>query len=356
MAGDRQTDRTRRRFDWVRRKVLDDSKDAKESFLFVTNPRVTLPNGIQHYPEFVSVEDEREINAEIDDGQFRKEGFDMQRRVQRFRLSAGGEARAENDDSKVPRSLQRLNCRLAEATGLVAQFATVEDMPILGSGGLVKGEFASNRIVTTFESSHCCPDDCGGCFVAYVPIGKSAVQHWNRPLRRSPSCWSLQSPDHWTDVRIDRGSLLVRKGDCLHNWRSRFVATLDDLALCSDNVWTHDTVRVVKFYTLPDNPGTTTRRSEDEEDAFGYIPRPGDMIGRQCPMPPLQDLLTVIITTSPVRSNPSTELLERALDTLSHGGAEFAYKCRKVIVCGTCGRSIGHFDSSSVLSNLTTRL
>ena len=51
-------------------------------------------------------------------------------------------------------------------------------------------------------------------------------------------------------------------------------------------------------------------------------------------MPPLPQLLTIIITTSPVKSTPSTELIERAMETFRHGGEEFAYHCPKVIVCG----------------------
>jgi hypothetical protein len=51
------------------------------------------------------------------------------------------------------------------------------------------------------------------------------------------------------------------------------------------------------------------------------------------PMPPLKELLTILVTTSPKRSNPSTALLERFFDTLHHGGHAFVYHCRKVILC-----------------------
>jgi hypothetical protein len=166
-----------------------------------------------------------------------------------------------------------------------------------------------------------------------VPVGKTAVQHLNRPARRSASCWSLESRDHWFDVRMDRGSMFVRTGDCLHNWRTSFVDAFDSSCNSGNNFSTNDTVRIIKFYSLLERP--EEENCEDTDEAFGYIPKPSDMLRSAQPMPPLHDLLTIIVTTSPVKSNPSTELLERAMDTFMHGGPDFAYKCRKVIVCGT---------------------
>jgi hypothetical protein len=52
--------------------------------------------------------------------------------------------------------------------------------------------------------------------------------------------------------------------------------------------------------------------------------------------PPLAKLLTIVVTTSPIRSNPSTEMLERTFDTFKFAGDEFAYECPKVIVCDGC--------------------
>mmetsp|Transcript_19526 Transcript_19526/g.29383 ORF Transcript_19526/g.29383 Transcript_19526/m.29383 type:complete len:541 (-) Transcript_19526:57-1679(-) len=50
----------------------------------------------------------------------------------------------------------------------------------------------------------------------------------------------------------------------------------------------------------------------------------------------LADYLTVVVTTSPIRSNPSTELLEKTFDTFHYGGYDFAYRCQKVIICDGC--------------------
>ena len=54
------------------------------------------------------------------------------------------------------------------------------------------------------------------------------------------------------------------------------------------------------------------------------------------PLPPLSTLLTIVVTTSPIRSHPSTELLERTFGTFHFAGEEFAYECPKVIVCDGC--------------------
>jgi hypothetical protein len=48
--------------------------------------------------------------------------------------------------------------------------------------------------------------------------------------------------------------------------------------------------------------------------------------------PSLTELLTIVVTTSPIKSNPSTELLERTFETFHLGGREFT-ECFKVIVC-----------------------
>jgi hypothetical protein len=310
----------------------------------VSNPSAPLPFGIRHVPGFVSPEAEREIEADIDEDDFWKEGFDVQRRVQRFRLSKSAGSGSDDDEegdekahaAAAPASLRRLSERLAEETGLSARYACVEDIPILRSKGQTrKGDYASNHIVTTFESRRRrCPAGCRRCFVACVPVGKTAVQHLNRPARRSASCWSLESRDHWFDVRMDRGSMLVRTGDCLHNWRTSFVDAFDSSCNSGNSFSTNDTVRIIKFYSLLER--SEEENCEDNDEAFGYIPKPSDMLRCTQPMPPLHDLLTIIVTTSPVKSNPSTELLERAMDTFMHGGPDFAYKCRKVIVCGTC--------------------
>jgi hypothetical protein len=50
----------------------------------------------------------------------------------------------------------------------------------------------------------------------------------------------------------------------------------------------------------------------------------------------LSQLLTIVVTTSPIKSHPSTELLERVFETFVLAGNEFAFQCPKVIICDGC--------------------
>jgi hypothetical protein len=105
---------------------------------------------------------------------------------------------------------------------------------------------------------------------------------------------------------------------------------------------------IVKFYSVPRDclPGHkvdsngTGRLDVVVSPDFGYVPtdetREEEHRRRrkQIPMPPLPELLTVLVTTSPIRSNPSTELIERIFGTFRlGGGTDLAIHCRKVIVC-----------------------
>ena len=46
----------------------------------------------------------------------------------------------------------------------------------------------------------------------------------------------------------------------------------------------------------------------------------------------MRDLLTIAVTTSPSRSNPSTEILKKIFETLRHGREGLGFECPKVIV------------------------
>lgn len=328
-------------FEWRTAKQQDGISHIRTTTLQITNPDAPLPEGIDYLPGFVSIEEELDIAREIDESLFKKEGFDVQKRVQRFGLSsleAGGDRTANDDNAPIPKSLLNLKQKLEKVLGIAAQVVTIEDIPIVGgnSNRSRKGDFASNHIATTFESLASCPDDCVDCFVAYIPLRSSAIQHWNRPARRDSACWSLLTPQHWTDVRLARGSALIRREDSLHNWRSCFIAKEDDAPVPEASKLSSSTVRIIKFYSLPKASASLNHNQTHEEDSFGYVPRPGTLMMRSESLRPLKDLLTIIITTSPIKSHPSTELLERAMDTFVFGGSEFAFECRKVIVCGEC--------------------
>lgn len=266
-----------------------------DSTLSISNPALPLPE-LRHAENVVSAGEERFILDSL--GDFEWEGFDQRRRVYRREISQASE------------SIQNVARRLKQRFGLDASHAAVEEYANPYQLRR-KGDYMSNHIVTTFESPGICKDSqpCD-CFSACIPLKAGAVLHWNRPLERQANCWSLTSPDHWTDVQLNRGSLMVQQGDLLWHWRSRVMGN----------------ALLLKFYRLP-----TLTADSPENDGFGYIPNPNTP--PRGPMPPLTDILTLIVTTSPIKSNPSTELLERAMETFVYGGRDFC-QCRKLIVCG----------------------
>ena len=50
----------------------------------------------------------------------------------------------------------------------------------------------------------------------------------------------------------------------------------------------------------------------------------------------LRELLTIIVTTSPIKSNPSTNIIQGCFNTFPMAGEEFAYQCPKIIICDGC--------------------
>ena len=316
--------------DWSRIEISTAAQNKVENqgstSLLVSNASVPLPKSLWFRRDFVSQTEEAQIVQEIEQREFSWEGFDQRRRVQRYSF---GEP-SEDDDGKEkysspPEILVQLGDRLEKCTGHKAHHVVVEEYAV--SKWSRSGEYASNHTVTKFEfGSLCsCADDDSSictCFVAQIPLRKACIQHLNKPRKRQAQCWELESSNHWTDIHMDPGSLLVKTNDCLWNWRSRLTASSE----CSDSVY------ILKFYTLC--LSQQSKQSSSCTDVFGYVPT--KVSSKPLPeesVPSLEDLLTVIITTSPIKSNPSTEVIERAMETFVHGGLDFAFKCRKVIVC-----------------------
>ena len=283
------------------------------SILHVSNVNVPLCEDVQCLADFLGADNEARLLQQIADAddKFVKEGFDQRRRVQRFVLDDSDDnGDDENGTIPIRSSLDELRQRLQEATSLHFTHASLEEY------GLETFSDSSNQIVTTFASS-CQQKDCEKCCMAVIPIRHDAMAHWNRPRKRQAMCWMLESPEHQTNVLLQRGSVYVRSGDNLHFWRSRLAGTDEKPGL------------FINFYTLGECDGD---QEFDPDDTFGYVP--SKALIRPSPMPPLQDILTIIVTTSPIKSNPSTELLEKVFERFRFAGDAFCFQCRKIIVCG----------------------
>lgn len=304
-----------------RNRSLATENHETSSSLLVSNPSIPLPEGIFFQRNFVDAQEEDDIIREVGRATFRWEGFDNRRRVQRYKFGAVSYDENDKKYTTPPMCLVRLRERLARVLNLRATHVAVEEYSV-GTKRTMSGEYNYHQDVSSFESVALCScsetsESCS-CFVAQIPLQKAATQLVNKPKNRRVTCWGLESPDHWTDLLMSRGSLLVKSDDFLWNWRSRTRASPD----CSERVV------ILKFYTLPQ------QKESLEHEAFGYVPSEYDeSFLPNSPLPPLEDLLTIIVTTSPIKSNPSTELLEKAMETFINAGTDFAFKCRKVIVC-----------------------
>lgn len=284
---------------WESKKVTDwKNRDLGNQTIQVSNIDAVIPEGLTCTPEFLTEEEASSLLSDLDRHQWNWEGFAQRRRVQRYCVEL----------DKLPTMLECLLVRFRTHTNHQPRHVTVEEYPFQPAT-----PSTSTAVVTTFESLQDPPPT--DCFVAQVALTYPAVEHVNRPKRRLPDCWQLQSPNHWTDIRMNPRTLFLKTGEALWDWRRQITRSSE----CDET----DKVVVLKFYTLPE---------EEDDDLIADSPTDVSDTDRTEPMPPLDQVLTIIVTTSPIKSHPSTELLERTFDTFAFGGLEFM-KCRKVIVC-----------------------
>jgi len=230
--------------------------DEWDKGLTVTNENLPIM-GMKCIADFLDDVQIKQMIDQISDQEFTWEGFHQRRRVQRYQLDGEGQ---------VPPSFIELARQLKESHGWDASHVSVEEYERLK--WRKQGDFASQWAVTTFESNAVVDD--ASCFVGIIPLNKMAEIHMNKPMKREAQCWRLESELHQTDMFLERGSLLIKSGDSLWNWRSRTSADAAD----------DKPVLIVKLYRLPTEPAVT-----ETGDAFGNIPRPRDELPRG-DMPP----------------------------------------------------------------------
>ena len=333
--------------DWVRLPLhsLDETLSSSTSppvSIRVSNADLSIPPGLEVRPAFVSHKECLDILAEADTLSSATvwEGFEQRRKV--LRWSRG--------DPTLPACLEALTQRLEATTGHRPLHISIEEYP---KTQLQKHFNTYQSNVTTFESPTLCScnndDDAScSCVVGILPIASSVMESINRPKRRSVDCWDLYShQNHSSGLILDRRALYIKTKEFLWEWRSRIASALEPHLEQDDDRDAKVVGRyvLVKFSRLPAATESTTgtgtgsgsHNNDAEDSVFGFIPKREDLLLRNDEeMPPLKELLTVIVTTSPIPSNPSTELLERVFQTFSHGGKDFALQCRKVIVCDGC--------------------
>jgi hypothetical protein len=379
-------------------KTETNNVDAKTtSNLHSSNPTFCIPPGLSYTANYVSTKEQASIMADLTVREFRWEGFDRRRRVQRYALYSDdnvnvtviNDATSDVDayhnsqqqqqqhhqqqlhrqvqeegvssssstlasstttttaaagwisNTTVPPVLSSLARRIEQDTKLRPRHVSLEEYnTLIYSQQRMSGSvFEQLQLIDSDADGDEC-NDSATYFVMYIPLGKAAIQHLNKPLRRQASCWQLESKDHSTDLVMEPGSLMIKSGDCLWNWRYHLEASPAENS---------DPVFVLKYYLLSPEQ-TKDGLSAAPVDNFGYIHSADDDIPRG-PMPPMKDIVTVIVTTSPIRSNPSTEMLEKTLETFYRGGPDFC-ACAKIIVCDGYRTQTGQGDVSRKHTNV----
>lgn len=309
---------------WTTVELPSDDSNQSTS-IKISNPDAVLPQGLSCCPNFISQERASSLMAELNQRDWTWRGFVQKRRVQEYAIKNG-------DD--LPDGLEQLVDKLEQDCTHVL----VEEYP-----NQPATLATTHQLVTSFECLVKPEDQDDAHFVAHVALSSPAVQHLNCPKKRVAESWQLKSPQHTLDLLLQPYALYTKSNDALWDWRCRVTRSTDCDA--------EDRVVVLKFYNLPEDSG-------DENDVVNdtAAPAPQGQQQDQRPMPPLSDILTIVVTTSPIQSNPSTELLERTFETFRLGGGEQFITCPKVVVCDGVrlkenGTSRKHANAKQALRN-----
>eukprot|EP00980_Cylindrotheca_fusiformis_P005948 scaffold1262_cov106-Cylindrotheca_fusiformis.AAC.5 len=278
----------------------------------VSNHLFHLPDGIAVLENILDDEEASNLLNGVDNQSFRWEGFEQRRKVLKYK-----------NLEELPREIDALVRRFIDKTGRKPATVMIEEYP---RNQLTQHLGMTQTTVTTFESPpRCkCRGDCS-CFVAVLPVYTSVIESINKPKERRPDCWDLCSANHNTGILLQNKSFYIKSSEFLWEWRSRISAS-------GPGANGNHPIVLVKLCSIPE--ATSPVDNLEENSIFGYTANANEQ--RAIEVPPLEDVLTVIVTTSPIKSNPSTELLERVFESFLYGGIDFAYKCRKVIVCDGC--------------------
>lgn len=286
------------------------------------NPRI---NGLQELSNLLSTEEADRLSNAIDNQHYGKwcpEGFDRRNRVQRYSGKEMEDHFGWVFDRIVEASDQSATplCRPLEAV-------ITEHTPS-----------SCRSIVNTYEQRELCPcqdqKQCQ-CYTATLTLVSNAIYSTEKPVGRDLECWDLVEPA--TNILLNQNGVVIKMGESLWEWRGRISGITDqNTAEVSSKGWKKGQKKLTSSNKRCVTLSFRMILSPDEQCSLPKQMESCTMTEETAPQPPLAELLTIIVTTSPIRSNPSTELLERTFDTFQFAGSEFAYDCPKVIVCDGC--------------------
>jgi hypothetical protein len=351
------------------------SEDAPEVTLEVSQPKPVLPKGLSTLPHFISSSDSCRLVDFFDSNPhlWSHIGFEKLRREQRYDLQKSGMF-AELDwiIDRIHHQMNSDNNSSSSSYEPPNELIVEERYP----AAFVKEERCGRLSSATFEShpfleTACCPCTSDGddrnqseqtcsCYVAQMTLINDCIQFVDKPKQRLVECWKVKSQRHKFNFIMEPNTLVVKKGEALWAWRSRIAATSNfsqnsmnqtqdsnenegENETCASNCEEDDVAKrriiTIKFrHASQAHSKRSPAEEKKENDANELMELYKDK--------PLEELLTIIVTTSPIKSNPSTEVLERTFATFRHGGSDFAYNCQKVIICDGC-RVLGDSDKQN---------
>lgn len=308
------------------------------------NPQI---NGLYEIRNLLSAEEAERILNVIDAAEWCPEGFDRRNRVQRY---------SGND---IEENFGWVFDKIVSSLPLSSSSPPPNDQQNNGDDQVISLRRPLEVVITEHTLSSCqstvnifeerefCScrqqqnEKCD-CYVAHLTFINDAICSIEKPMRRDLECWDLVEPpdQHSRHFLMGKNCAVIKMGECLWEWRGRISNINDTISGDSEENstkgWKKGQQKLKAFNKrcvtltfrgiLPPEPSSLSEMIEESsmttEEAMLQLP--------------LAKLLTIIITTSPIRSNPSTEMLERTFNTFHFGGNEFAYDCPKVIVCDGC--------------------
>lgn len=313
--------------------------------IFVTNPDVHI-DGLLHFNNFITPEEEASIIAMLD-GEVAncRESYstnDIDQRVDSIRSKWVKDAFSKRRSQIYEQTYddeRTVNDDFSKAWGWLIK-RVIKEFPCNFNSGVGINHVQVEEIEGTSPSGPNILENCYGStdkvYEIYLNASPGMLVSYRLPIERRNDCWQLISD---TKVYVKQRTLVIRTGDCLLNWR-RNVSTANkdnmmwklseeidssiDLWRCA--TFRHICVKMRYRRNMPFLPFLTSSKPSS-------IQQTTKDKGMMEVGPSLVERLTIIVTTSPIKSNPSTELLERTFDTFRLAGNDFAYKCKKIIVC-----------------------
>ena len=310
-----------------------------------SQPNPVIPKGLEASTEFITQEEANNLVRFFDQNEslWAYRGFAKRIREQRYDLTT------KADESSLVGEFEWIVDKLMRCIGKNHQppdeLIVEEQYPTAFVKGEKSGRLSSNVFETAqMDQSKTCPctqknleeiqdhsqAQCS-CYVAQITLLDKCIQSIDRPKERKIDCWDVESFNHNFKLIMEPRTLFMKTGETLWNWRSRVVTFPTSAEKnAPDERKRVITIKFKRTVKHDDNAVLSPQEEKKEGHREAFFSAMESDYNK-----PLEELMTIIVTTSPIKSNPSTEVLEKTFETFHHGGKAFL-QCPKIIVCDGC--------------------